>query len=144
MTGTAPRVSGIAMLLLLLTRCTGSDPVAVPARSVEEIRLSAAQQLTAGAGTSVPGWHIHARAAGHDCGVLLVDVGVNMEDVLVDGLQYGVEPYTITTGGVHAFSRTHFFRGVAYRDAAGRVWTYGAISRTDAESLVPCRSGVVP
>ncbi|MEA2489388.1 MAG: hypothetical protein QOH21_1180 [Acidobacteriota bacterium] len=147
MTGTSSRVLGIAMLVFLPALCTRCEQpsraaiaAAVPAPSIEDIRLAAGRQLTAGASTRVPAWHIRARAAGHDCGVLLVDIGVNMEDVLVNGLQYGVAPYEIAEGGLHRFSREHSFRAVAYRDAAGRIWTYGAISRTDAESMVPCRN----
>jgi hypothetical protein len=147
MTGTSPRVLGLALLIavaVLLPRCDGttaSPPAAatVPSLTIQDLRVNAAHQLTRAATRRVPAWNISAKAAGHDCGTLLVEVGVNMETSLVDGLQYGVDPYDVTKGGIQTYSRQHYFRAVAYKDAAGRVWRYGPVTLADAESLVPCR-----
>lgn len=149
MTGTSPRVLGLASLMVLATCLAACDRADAPARavtaaavptlSIQELRVASAHKLTSYAGAKVPAWDVRANASGHDCGILLVELGVNMEDTLVDGLQYGVDPYAVTEGGVQTFSREHSFLAVAYRDAAGRIWTYGPVARTDAESFVPCR-----
>ncbi|HUP59650.1 MAG TPA: hypothetical protein VNA69_04445 [Thermoanaerobaculia bacterium] len=82
-------------------------------------------------------WNVRGRAAGADCGVLFVETAVIMEDSMVEALHYGAGVYDVYKGGVQQFSRDGAFRGVAYKDKSGRVWTFGEISA--AETSVPCR-----
>lgn len=89
--------------------------------------------------STLSGWHIRARAAGADCGVLLVTFEVSMEDSMIRSLHDGDGIYgSILPGGVAGFYPERGFRGVVYRDADGRSWTYGTVSSTEASSLSPC------
>ena len=84
------------------------------------------------------GWNIRAHAIGSDCCVLLVELSTFMQDATIEAMHYGTGPYAIQRGGVHRFCRERAFRGVAYKDAAGRIWTYGAVNATETVSLEPC------
>jgi hypothetical protein len=57
---------------------------------------------------------------------------------MVEAMHYGAGAYDIYDGGVQQFLRERAFRGVAYKDGSGRVWTYGAVTQNEAEALVPC------
>lgn len=83
-------------------------------------------------------WNVHAVAAGRDCGVLLVETSIIMEDSMVEALHYGGGSYGVIEGGVQRFSRERGFRGVAYKDSSARVWTYGKVSPEESETLRPC------
>jgi hypothetical protein len=83
-------------------------------------------------------WKVRAKAAGSDCGVLLVETSIIMEDAMVDALHYGAGAYDVYSGGVKEFSSERAFRGVAYRDATEKVWPYG-ITAEEAERLLPCQ-----
>jgi hypothetical protein len=52
-------------------------------------------------------------------------------------MQYGTGPYA-AFGGVEEFAQDRRFRAVVYRDAAERLWTYGATSRDEARSMPRC------
>jgi len=83
-------------------------------------------------------WNVRGAAAGSDCDVLLVETSVVMNDSMVEALHYGAGAYGVVAGGVQRFYRDRAFRGVAYKDSAGHVWTYGEISRSEVETLTPC------
>ena len=71
--------------------------------------------------------------------MLLVTFDVNMEDSMISSFHYGNGIYgSILPGGVAQFYPERSFRGVVYRDADGRSWTYGAVSSTEASSISPC------
>ena len=83
-------------------------------------------------------WDVRAAAAGARCDVLLIRTSVVMNDAMIEALHYGGGDYGVIEGGVQRFYRDKAFRGVAYRDAAGHVWTYGNVTRMEAERLTPC------
>ena len=106
----------------------------------QQRRISAASAFTkVYANSALSQWNVRGTAAGKDCGVLFVSTSIIMEDALVDALHYGAGAYDIYPGGVKSFSRERAFRGVAYRDATEKVWTYGAITPEEAAQLAPCR-----
>jgi hypothetical protein len=76
-------------------------------------------------------WHVRATAAGRDCDVLLVETSIVLEDSMIEAMHYD--------GGVQRFCREGSFRGVAYKDSSGRLWTYGGVTAAEAETLQPCR-----
>ena len=80
---------------------------------------------------------IHARAAGADCGVLLVTIGTEMDDSSIEAIHYG-QMYSVYDGGVEHFYHERTFRGVVYRDVTARYWRYGLVSREEAKQLPPC------
>lgn len=83
-------------------------------------------------------WHIRAQAAGADCNVLFVETAIILEDSMVEALHYGSGAYEVYSGGVDQFTRDQSFRGVAYKDGTGRVWTYGTLSPGEASHLTMC------
>ncbi|HYC60322.1 MAG TPA: hypothetical protein VEK79_12235 [Thermoanaerobaculia bacterium] len=83
-------------------------------------------------------WNVHARAAGRDCAVLFVETSMILEDSMIEAMHYGAGAYDIHEGGVQQFLRERAFRGVAYKDRSGRLWTYGAVTPAEAEGLTPC------
>ncbi len=76
-------------------------------------------------------WNVRAAAVGGDCDVLLVETSIVLEDSMIEAMHY--------EGGVQRFYRDRRFRGVAYKDSSGRIWTYGGITTAEAETLKPCR-----
>lgn len=83
-------------------------------------------------------WNVRASAAGRDCGVLLVETSIVMEDSMVEAMHYGGGAYGVIEGGVQRFYRERSFRGVAYKDSSSRIWTYGDVTREEAEALKRC------
>ena len=103
-------------------------------------RVAAAKQLTKRYELSrFSGWKLRARAAGTDCDVLLVQTATVLDDSLVEAVHFGGSDFPMVEGGVHQYYRDRAFRAVVYQDAAERVWTYGALTTIDGESLEPCR-----
>ena len=84
-------------------------------------------------------WDLRGQAAGPQCDVLVIDASVFLEEAMIESMHYGSGPFDIYVGGIEKFSRDRRFRGVVYRDGERRTWTYGAVERTEAESLQPCR-----
>lgn len=124
---------GKAILLLLFV-------VAACESQPNDIRITHANAFTARyAKSRFSGWNVRATAAGHDCGVLLIRTSVLIDKRMVEALHYGGGPYDIHRGGVHDFYRERRFRGVAYQDPSGAAWTYGAVTKDEAETLKPCR-----
>ena len=100
--------------------------------------VTAANAFTdAYAGSRLASWNVRASAVGQDCGVLLVETKIILEDSMVEGMQYGTGAYDIN-GGVEQFCTDRAFRGVAYRDGSGRVWTYGKVAASEVAGA-PCR-----
>jgi hypothetical protein len=71
--------------------------------------------------------------------VLFIRTANVLDDTMVEQMHYGSADYAMIPGGVHQFYRERAFRGVAYQDVAERVWTYGAVTGVEGESLQPCR-----
>jgi len=110
-----------------------------PKPSPSELHIAAARGVTQRyAHSRLGSWHVRASAAGRDCDVLLVETSVVMEDSMVEALHYGGGAYDVDGGGVERVCRVRAFRGVAYKDAAARVWTYGEITPDEAQKLRRC------
>jgi hypothetical protein len=110
-----------------------------PKPSPHDLRVAAARAVTQRyAHSRLESWRIRASAAGSDCDVLLVDTSVLMEDSMVEALHYGGGAYDVDGGGVERVCRARAFRGVAYRDSAARLWTYGDVTADEARTLRPC------
>ena len=121
----------IALALFLFSACE-SSPAA-------DVHVAAARQLTRHyAESRLTHWKVKGSAAGSDCGVLLVETAIVMEDAMVETLHYGGGAYEIYGGGVEQFYRDSSFRGVAYTDSARHVWTYGAVNSAEARSMKRC------
>lgn len=128
------RIALVTMLAVMTACKSNSHPEA------EQRQVSAANALTkVYTNSALAQWKVRGTAAGKDCGVLFVATSIIMEDALVDALHYGAGAYDIYPGGVNTFSREAKFRGVAYRDATQKVWTYGAVTPEEAAQLTPCR-----
>jgi hypothetical protein len=108
--------------------------------SPRQERIDAASLFTRSCEASqLAKWNIRGIAAGADCGVLLVDTSMVLDDSLTEAIHYGTGPYAVVDGGVRHFTRARAFRGVAYRDRTGHVRTYGDLMQGEAEDLQPCR-----
>ena len=57
---------------------------------------------------------------------------------MVEAMHYGAGAYGVVDGGVQRFCRDRSFRGVAYKDSSGRIWTYGNVTAQDAATLPRC------
>lgn len=80
-----------------------------------------------------------AAAAGQDCLVLLIRANDPLDDTTVEAIHYGTGDYKAYDGGAQQFAEDRKFRAVAYRDTNGGLWTYGAITRAEAQSIPICR-----
>jgi hypothetical protein len=101
-------------------------------------RIAAAGAFTSLYAPSLAHWDVRGRAAGTDCSVLFVETAIVMDESIVEALHYGGGHYNTYRGGVDKFSRDRAFRGVAYKDSTGRLWTFGGVTHSEAESLAPC------
>jgi hypothetical protein len=61
-----------------------------------------------------------------------------MEDSKIEALHYGGGLYSVGGGGVELFCRSKGFRGVIYRDATTRTWTYGNLNEELERPLRRC------
>jgi hypothetical protein len=126
------RMTTTIALLLALASC------GAPRAHRHNAHVDAATLLTDRyAHSRIARWGVEATAAGRDCGVLLVRVPVVLDDSMIEWLHYGAGRYGVTEGGVRRFYRDKNFRGVVYRDATGRVWTYD-VSEAEAVVMHPC------
>jgi hypothetical protein len=80
---------------------------------------------------------LQATAAGSDCHVLLIAIETQFDEDLVESIQYGTADYD-AFGGVEQFAHDRGFRAVVYQDPSGGLWTYGATTRDEAQSLPRC------
>ncbi|HEV8434128.1 MAG TPA: hypothetical protein VGR95_12000 [Thermoanaerobaculia bacterium] len=132
------RLTTIAVLTLTILHC--SDGRRIPPRDAVKEHMSAARMVTKDCAASrLASWNVHASAAGRDCGILLIETPMILEDSIIEAMHYGTGAYDLYRGGVNQFSRDRTFRGVAYKDGSGQLWFYGNLSRAEAESLRPCR-----
>ena len=124
----------LAILILIIAACESN-----PRPSTGNDRVTAADAWTRHyAHSRLKKWSLRAHAAGGDCNVLFVETPVLLEDSLIEALHYGTGPYAIYEGrGVQHFSRQRAFRGVAYKDRSGHLWTFGKVSAS--ETLNRCR-----
>lgn len=143
MTRTAIRNIVIVLGMLLLAAAIASDskhPESAQRPDKTDSRIAAADAFTSRyAKSRLSGWNIRARASGTDCDVLFVNTAIILEDSMIEAMHYGAGAYDVDTGGVQQFYRDRTFRGVAYKDGSGRIWTYGAVSVAEAEGMRPCR-----
>lgn len=122
-------------LALAACACTASD-----AERTHDPRIEAADYFTERYEHSrFAKWNFHATAAGHDCGVLIVETSQTMDDSLVEAVHYGAGAFAIVDGGVENFLHKRGFRGVIYRDITQRHWTFGVVPEADAKEIEPCR-----
>lgn len=127
----------LAMTLSVLIGVVSCKSNRQPAQGIT--RSSAASALTDRyAHSALSRWEVRGRAAGGDCSVLYVETSIILEDSMVEALHYGVGAYDVYAGGIQQFSRDRAFRGVAYKDSSGRVWTFGEVSPAEAGVPVPC------
>lgn len=121
-----------ALLFLLALASCKPDPTT-------QLRVSSASVLTERYSHSrLSDWHVRASAAGRDCAVLFVETSMIMDDSIVEAIHYGAGAYDVLEGGVQNFYRERTFRGVAYKDPTGRIWTYGGVTRIEAEKVSRC------
>ena len=121
--------------LLLISGCKTKPP----STSFTAVHVTAASLFTQRyAQSRLAAWNVRAAAAGDDCDILLVDTSIVLEDTMVEALHYGAGAYGVYDGGVQRFVRDRAFRGVAYRDSTGRIWTYGNVNAREAERLKRC------
>jgi hypothetical protein len=130
------RLMTLAVLALTIIHCS-DDPHLRRSQAIKE-HMAAARTFTNDCAAShLASLNVEARAAGSDCGVLLIETPRILEDAIIEAIHYGTGAYTLYPGGVNQFSRAQRFRGVAYKDGSGQLWLYGNLSVT--EELRPCR-----
>jgi hypothetical protein len=122
---------GTLCMLLTAARCDRKPANVHVAAATELTRMYAASRFV--------NWHLRAAAAGTNCDVLVVQAAIIVDESQIEALHYGAGTYDSYKGGVLQFTRDHAFRGVAYKDVSGRIWTYPPLSPREAEGLVPCR-----
>lgn len=111
----------------------------VAPRTSENVRIAAANLLMQRYGLSrMHDWKVRVHAAGPRCEMLLVQVGVILNDSMAESMHYGVGSYLVYDGGVQRYYMERGFRGVAYRDTSGKSWAFGSLSEKDANVLIPC------
>lgn len=136
--------AAVALALLFTIAAAMCRPAPASRASANDIRIAAANHFTELYSQSrLSRWDVRASAAGADCTALFITTSIILEDSMIEAMHYGAGPYDIYEGGVSHFYRDRAFRGVAYRDASGRIWTYGAVSPIEAEAFVPCRKGAL-
>lgn len=146
MTRLSPRnvAAGVTLTLFFTIVVAMCRPAPAPRANASDGRIAAAHHFTELYSKSrLSGWDVRASAAGNDCAALFVTTSIILEDSMVEAMHYGAGPYDIHDGGIEHFYRESSFRGVAYRDASGRIWTYGAVNAIEAEAFVPCRKGAL-
>lgn len=123
--------------VIAIGQCTGRQPT--PQRSAAKARMEAARRFTKDCAVSrLSEWKVSGRAAGSDCGILLIDSPVTLEDAIVEAMHYGTGAYNLYRGGINKFSHERSFRGVVYHDHSGQVWLYGEVSNDEMKTLRPC------
>ena len=128
-----PIAAGMTLSLVLAAWACQSNQAA-------DVHVAAADTFTTLYSRSrLSGWKVQARAASADCSVLLIETSIIMEASMIEAMHYGSGAYDVYDGGVQRFYRDRGFRGVAYKDSSGTIWTYGGVTEREAETLAPCR-----
>lgn len=105
----------------------------------DDVRIASAVLLTSRyARSPLAEWNIRVKAAGPDCKILVVNIGVIMDDSMIEAMHYGAGPYGIFEGGVKRYYLERSFRGVAYKDASGKTWPFGSLSESESKEPDPC------
>jgi len=127
-------VTGLMLSIALVSGCQSK-----PRPNGHEVRINAAGRLSDRyARSRLSGWDVRANAAGAKCDVLIIQTSIILEDSMVAALHYGAGAYAVSPGGIERFYNERNFRGVAYRDSTGRIWTYGDVGAAEVETLKPC------
>ena len=134
------KIGPAVIVMLVVGSCEPARFTSPPrSSSHNDARIKAASIFTERyARSRLSEWNIRGQAAGDDCSVLIIKTPVIMEDSMVEAMHYGAGAYDIYDGGVQRFSRDRTFRGVAYQDGSGRLWTYGAVTQGEVEALKAC------
>ena len=125
----------LSLIALIVSACqskpglTGRDDVRVAAAGTFTERYSHSR---------LSAWNVRGTVVGNDCDVLLVETSIIMEESMVEALHYGAGAYGVYDGGVQRFSHDRAFRGVAYKDSSGRIWTYGNVSAVEVAAMKRC------
>jgi len=131
-----PRMITMLLAAVLLLGCESKK---THLRAIKSPHVEAANFLTKRyTEPHFSGWNLRATAAGRNCDVLFLRTEMILEDSMVEAIHYGTGAYDIYEGGVQRYYRERLFRGVAYEDRTGRIWTYGAVSPAEAGALMPC------
>ena len=142
MSRTAARSIAISWQILLTHHHLRIESHEVPAEAYSsDGRIAAATRSPGVMRNRASPLDIHADAAGTDFDVLFVRPPSFLEESMIEAMHYGAGTYDIYDGGVQHFCREQTFRGVAYKDASDRVWTYGAVSVPETEGMTACRKG---
>ena len=129
------RLAVLSLLALIVLSCESNR---LPTE--RDNRIAAARVFTRRfALSNLSAWNVHASAAAEDCGVLFITTSVNLDEPMIETMHYGTGTYDVNRGGVQRFCLERSFRGVAYRDASGHTWTYGATDRGEAVTMKPCQ-----
>jgi hypothetical protein len=132
----------VTLLIIGAARCerTTAPAAHIETSNSKQAHTASAALFTAQCARSrLAKWDIRADATGADCGVLLVETPIVLEDSMVEAMHFGTGAYDVFEGGVQHFSRDRAFRGVAYKDGSGRIWTYGSVAPAASRELRPCR-----
>jgi len=128
------RIAVVSMMILVAVSCESNQ---LPTE--RSGRITAARNFSRRfAVSSLAAWNVRAVAAAEDCGVLFITSSVKLESSMIETMHYGTGPYDVNRGGVQRFCRERSFRGVVYRDASGRTWTFGATDAAEAAAMRPC------
>ncbi|HSY50411.1 MAG TPA: hypothetical protein VLC46_16485 [Thermoanaerobaculia bacterium] len=109
------------LLILFATACHQQS-------SAGRERIASAAALTKiYAGSRVSGLRLEAKAAPMDRSILLIRIGIPVDDSQVEAIHYGTGSFGVTPNGIRRFYLDHRFRGVIYQDATGATWAYGSV-----------------
>lgn len=129
----------LLLLSLFVLACESNQPSSLKVTTDRDNRMAAARSFTGIYEHSrLSKWTVRASVAGAGCDVLFVRTSIILEDSMIEAMHYGAGAYDVYPGGVQQFYRDRAFRGVAYKDSSERVWTYGAVTTAEGESLTPC------
>lgn len=121
------RYLSVLLLLVAVTACDVNPDAKAPVAAAHELTQNYTLQ------------ELKAYAAGTDCRVLLVRIRTTLDDAAVETMHYGDGESAAYPGGLQQFAEERQFRAVAYRDHDGRLWTYGSITRQEAQTMPVCR-----
>ena len=111
----------------------------VPPVDMNKVRREAAAQLTdLHKRSRLAEWNIRAHTAGPACNILLVEIGIVIDESFIEAMHYGHGSYGVVENGIQYFYLEHGFRGVVYQDKSTKRWSYGELSDAEAQKVAPC------